>query len=90
MRHNYKTKGTCSTKIMFDLDGDIVRNIEFTGGCNGNLLAIQKLLDGFTVERIESELSGTLCGRRSTSCVDQLAKAVRKAYVQSLKEKQAI
>ncbi len=83
MRHTYTTKDTCSSKIAFDLEGDVVRNVQFTGGCNGNLRAIQKLVDGFTVERIVKELGGMRCGRRSTSCADQLAKAVRTAYMMS-------
>lgn len=57
-----------------------MRNIVFTGGCNGNLKAIPLLVDGWTVEQIEEKCKGILCGRRPTSCVDQLAKAVRKAY----------
>jgi len=80
MRHSYKTKGVCAKKIDFDLDGDIVRNIEFSGGCSGNLLAIQKLLEGQSVEQIASTLGGTLCGRRTTSCTDQLSKAVQEAH----------
>lgn len=83
MRFTYKTKDTCSSKITFDLEGDVVRNIEFTGGCNGNLQVIQKLVDGYTVDRIVEELGGTLCGRRPTSCADQLAKAVKKAYAKA-------
>jgi uncharacterized protein (TIGR03905 family) len=83
MRHSYKTKDVCASKINFDLEGDIVRNIEFSGGCSGNLLAIQKLVDGFTVERIATELGGTICGRRPTSCADQLSKAVQNAYEKS-------
>ncbi len=84
MTYSFKTKDTCSSKVSFDLEGDIVRNVKFTGGCNGNLRAIQKLVEGFTVEQIHSNLSGILCGRRSTSCADQLAQAVKKAYEQSL------
>lgn len=80
MRYNYRTKNTCAMQISFDLEGNIVRNIEFMGGCNGNLKAISKLLEGATVEEIESKLSGNTCGRRDTSCADQLAKAVRTAY----------
>lgn len=80
MRHSYTTKGTCSSKITFDLDGDVVRNIEFTDGCKGNLAAIQKLTDGLTVDKIVSVLGGTLCGMKPTSCADQLAKAVQTAY----------
>lgn len=76
----YDTQYTCSRKILFDLDGDVVSNIEFIGGCNGNLKAISKLVDGWTVDKIESYLKGNLCGTRPTSCADQLAIAVRKAY----------
>lgn len=67
-------------EIDFDLDGDVVSNIEFIGGCNGNLKAISKLVDRFTVEQIEQKLLGNTCGMKPTSCADQLAKAVRKAY----------
>ena len=80
MRYSYKTNGTCSTVIEFDIDGDIISNVKFTGGCNGNLKAISKLLEGKTVEEIEEQLLGNTCGRRPTSCTDQLAIAVRKAY----------
>jgi uncharacterized protein (TIGR03905 family) len=65
--------------ISFDLDGDKVRNISFTGGCNGNLKTISSLLEGWTVDDIEKKLTGIICGRRPTSCSDQLAKAVRAA-----------
>ena len=80
MRYEYKTESTCSQIISFDIDGNIITNIEFYGGCNGNLKAIAKLLEGATVEEIEEKLLGNTCGRRPTSCTDQLAKAVRKAY----------
>ena len=80
MRYEYKTKGTCSQRISFDIEGNVVRNIEFLGGCNGNLKAISKLLDGATVEHIEEKLLGNTCGMKSTSCADQLARAVRAAY----------
>lgn len=80
MNYQYKTSNVCSTKITFDIDGDVISNIEFTGGCNGNLKAISKLLEGKTVDYIESTLKGNTCGFRSTSCADQLAKAVRQAY----------
>ena len=80
MRHEYKTENTCSQLISFDLVGNVVSNIEFCGGCNGNLKAISKLLEGATVEDIEEKLLGNTCGRRPTSCTDQLAIAVRKAY----------
>ena len=80
MHHDYKTQMTCSQMISFDLNGNVVSNISFLGGCNGNLKAISKLVDGWTVDKIEEYLLGNLCGRRPTSCADQLAKAVRKAY----------
>ena len=78
--YDYKTEHTCSQLISLDLDGDVVHNVSFMGGCNGNLKAIPILIDGWTVEQIESKLSGVTCGRRPTSCSDQLAKAVRAAY----------
>ena len=80
MRYNYPTEMVCSQLISFDLNDNVVTNIEFMGGCNGNLKAISKLVDGWTVEKIEEYLKGNLCGRRPTSCADQLARAVRRAY----------
>ena len=80
MKYKYKTQNVCSSMITFDLDGNVVTNINFFGGCNGNLKAIAKLLEGATVEEIESKLLGNTCGFRQTSCADQLAKAVIKAY----------
>ena len=80
MKYSYKTKGTCSVEISFDINDNVITNIKFMGGCPGNLNAISKLLEGQTVEYIEEKLSGNLCGMRGTSCADQLAKAVRKAY----------
>ena len=74
---------TCSQLISFDLEDNVVSNIEFLGGCNGNLKAISKLVNGWTVEKIEEYLKGNLCGSRPTSCADQLARAVRKAYDES-------
>jgi uncharacterized protein (TIGR03905 family) len=81
MKHfEYKTRGVCSQRIMFDLDGNVVHNVEFVGGCNGNLKGISTLVDGMTVEDIETKIKGTACGNRPTSCPDQLATAVRLAY----------
>lgn len=77
--YEYKTKGTCSTKITLDLDGNVVHNVVFTGGCHGNLQAIPKLVEGLTVEEVESKISGIKCGYKDTSCGDQLAKACREA-----------
>ena len=69
-----------SQVISLDLDGNVIHNVSFMGGCNGNLKAIPILIEGWTVEDVESKLTGVLCGRRPTSCADQLAKAVRAAY----------
>lgn len=80
MEFIYKTKGTCSQIIKFNLDGDIISNVVFEGGCNGNLKAISALIDGCSVEFIEKKCKGITCGRRETSCADQLAQAVKKAF----------
>lgn len=80
MNYTYNTENVCARQINFDIEGDVITNISFNGGCNGNLKAISKLLEGKTVDYIESTLKGNSCGGRSTSCADQLAKAVRKAY----------
>ena len=80
MHLEYITENTCAQRIGFDIEGNVIRNIVFYGGCNGNLKAISKLLEGATVEEIEEKLRGNTCGRRPTSCTDQLAIAVRKAY----------
>lgn len=80
MNYKYKTSGTCAQEITFTLDGDRVSNISFYGGCNGNLKAISTLLEGATVDYIEEKLKGNTCGYKNTSCGDQLAIAVRKAY----------
>ena len=76
----YKTKGVCSSSIDIEIDGDIIRNVKFTGGCHGNLQAIPKLVEGLTVEEVEARIGGIKCGFKNTSCGDQLAKAVREAY----------
>ena len=73
---DYLTEGTCSKVISLDLDGCTVKNIKFMGGCDGNLKAIPVLLEGWSVDRIAEKLAGIQCGRRGTSCADQLAKAV--------------
>ena len=82
MHYDYKTNGTCSQIISFDIDNNIITNVKFTGGCNGNLKAISILVNGMTVDEIEKKLKGVTCGQKPTSCSDQLAKAVREAYNQ--------
>ena len=80
MHYTYYTRGTCSRQIDFEINGDVITGISFTSGCNGNLKAIAILCDGMTVDEIEGKLKGNTCGPRPTSCADQLAIAVRKAY----------
>ncbi len=80
MHYQYRTKGTCSTAIDVELDGDVVKAVSFTGGCDGNLQGVSRLVTGRTVDEVEQTLSGIRCGRKPTSCPDQLARAVREAY----------
>ena len=79
MHYKYICKGTCSQCIDFDINDNIITNIKFTGGCPGNLKAVSKLVDGWSVEKIEQFLKGNTCGYRPTSCADQLALGVREA-----------
>ena len=80
MKYTYKTKGTCSTQIDLEINGDIVSNVKFYGGCNGNLQAIPALIEGMTVDWIEERCKDIKCGFKNTSCADQLARAIREAY----------
>lgn len=77
--YTYKTRGTCSREINIELEGDSVSHIDFVGGCDGNLKAISKLVQGMSVDEVAALLEGNTCGRRSTSCADQLAKGLREA-----------
>ncbi|MBQ3081557.1 MAG: TIGR03905 family TSCPD domain-containing protein [Clostridia bacterium] len=77
MRYTYKTKGVCSSEISFDMEEDgTVKGIKFTGGCNGNLKAIARLVDGWRYTDIVERTRGNTCGFRPTSCADQLSKAL--------------
>lgn len=76
MHYEYKTKNTCSTLIEMDVNDGVITNVKFTGGCNGNLKCIPRLIDGMKAEDIAAKLSGVTCGLRPTSCGDQLSKAV--------------
>ena len=80
MRYSYKTSGTCSRQIDFDINGNIITNVEFFGGCPGNLSAISRVIEGKTVDEIENLFKDIKCGTKPTSCSAQLAKAVRQAY----------
>ena len=79
MKYTYRTKGTCSRSITFDIEDGVVRNVRFEGGCNGNLKGIGAIVDGMKVEDVIDKLSGIRCGFKSTSCPDQLAQALMEA-----------
>ena len=72
----YQTKGTCSTSIDIELENGIVQSVTFTGGCNGNLQGISKLVTGMDARDAIQKLKGIRCGYKSTSCPDQLAQAL--------------
>ena len=77
MQYEYKTFGTCSQRILFEVEGNIVKNVQFIGGCNGNLKGISSLVEGMKVDEVISRLAGTTCGLKETSCPDQLARALK-------------
>lgn len=79
MHYQYKPKGVCSTNIEFDIEDGIVKNVKYTGGCNGNLKAVAALVEGQTKENVIKRLKGIQCGNKGTSCSDQLAKALEEA-----------
>ena len=79
MHYSYHTSGTCATKIDFEINDGVVTDVVFTNGCNGNLKAISKLVDGWKADDIADKLLGNTCGFKPTSCADQLAKAVLEA-----------
>ncbi len=76
-KYTYKTKGVCSAEITFESDGDIVKNIRFRGGCNGNTQGVAALADGMKADELVKRLRGIDCNGRGTSCPDQLAKAIQ-------------
>lgn len=77
MRYTYKTKGVCSSTINFEVEDDVITSLQFVGGCNGNLKGISSLCVGMKVQDIIERLEGIKCGFKSTSCPDQLAKALK-------------
>ena len=79
MQFECKTKGTCSQRIYFRIDDGKVYDVEFLGGCNGNLQGIGKLVEGMEVDEVIARLDGIHCGMKPTSCPDQLATALKKA-----------
>ena len=83
MKYTYKPRMVCAQQISFNIEGNVITDVSFLGGCNGNLKAVSKLVDGMTVEEIEAKLKGNTCGIRPTSCADQLCLAIREAYDKS-------
>jgi len=79
MQFQFRTKGTCSQMIYFTIEDGRVFNVEFMGGCNGNLQGIGKLVEGMLVDEVITRLEGIHCGMKPTSCPDQLASALKKA-----------
>ena len=82
MSYVYKTRGTCSTMIEVELEGNVVKDVKFTGGCNGNLKAVGKLTQGMDARKVADILAGNTCGHKQTSCADQLARAIRAALTE--------
>ena len=87
MKYDFSPKGVCARRLEFELDGDIVKNVRFMGGCNGNLKALAALTEGMTVDQVCERLKGITCGLKNTSCSDQLAQALAKA--QEIEKKKA-
>ena len=82
----YNTKGTCSRQIIFDVDGENkIHNVKFIGGCSGNLQGISKLVEGKSIDEVDTSLSGIKC-RANTSCPDQLAEAIRLYKARALRK----
>ncbi len=79
MQFTYTTKGTCSREILFEVEDGKLKNVQFIGGCNGNLKGICSLVEGMDVQEVISRLEGTTCGPKNTSCPDQLATALKQA-----------
>ena len=76
MQYQYRTRGTCSSRIDFEIEDGRVTSVEYIGGCNGNLQGISHLVAGMPVEEVIEKLQGIRCGMKDTSCPDQLAKAL--------------
>ena len=83
MNYTFKTRGVCASTINFELNEGIVSGVSFIGGCNGNLKAVSKLVEGMEAEKLISILKGNKCGFKNTSCADQLAIAIEKALDES-------
>jgi len=82
MEFSYKTKGTCSREIHFTVEDGIVKNLQFIGGCHGNLQGISSLVEGMQIDDVIARTEGIHCGMKSTSCPDQLSQALKEAKKQ--------
>ncbi len=76
MEYHYKTHGTCSTQIDFEVENGILKDVSYEGGCNGNLQGICRLVKGMPVQEVIAKLEGIRCGMKTTSCPDQLCRAL--------------
>lgn len=76
----FKTQGVCAQEIRFDVEDDIIKKVNFVGGCSGNSQGVARLVEGMSVDEAISKLEGIKCGFRQTSCPDQLAKALKQTY----------
>ena len=85
MTTTYKPRGVCSRLMEIETEDGVIKNVKITGGCNGNLQGISALAEGMTYDQLKEKLSGIRCGFKSTSCPDQLVKAVEEALAQQRK-----
>ena len=79
MQYEYKTQGTCAQRIFFEIEDNKLKNVQFIGGCNGNLKGISSLVEGMDIDDVIARVEGTTCGMKKTSCPDQLAQALKAA-----------
>ena len=79
MGYTYTTKGTCSREIYFEIEDGKLKNVQFLGGCNGNLKGIGALVEGMDIDDVIARVEGIHCGMKATSCPDQLARALKEA-----------
>ena len=89
MQFSYRTKGTCSSRIVFEVENDRVYHVAYEGGCNGNLQGISRLVEGMPVDEAIEKLGGIRCGYKETSCPDQLARALSAAREKLARQKSA-
>ncbi len=82
MKFEYNPRGVCSVHYVFDIEDDIIRDVQITGGCNGNLKGISRLITGMNINDVIEKLAGTTCGYKPTSCPDQIARALKQYSMQ--------